>query len=206
MSRMAATTRCGRRVTPSSVPFRNTRAALRACSSLAARCEMGCTPSSRQVRARGASSSSVVTCVMSARFLTRPQLSPSGVSAGHSMPHWLGCSARGPDTLRVFSNCDVMRVIMPMAAMNDRRDSTCVTPLRSMRKRLMIQLPEDSALSSPYVMVSVRMHLATSNCVALLALDSTASACRLRSLFRRLNRSSNSSDISPPASSSRLLP
>jgi hypothetical protein len=40
----------------------------------------------------------VVTCVMSARFLTRPQLSPSGVSAGHTMPHWLGCSARGPDT------------------------------------------------------------------------------------------------------------
>lgn len=29
-----------------------------------------------------------------------------------------------PPTLRVFSNCDVMRVIMPMAAMNDSRLST----------------------------------------------------------------------------------
>ena len=28
----------------------------------------------------------------------------SGVSAGQSMPHWLGCNDRGPDTLRVFSN------------------------------------------------------------------------------------------------------
>jgi len=27
-------------------------------------------------------------CVMRARFLTRPQLSPSGVSLGESMPHW----------------------------------------------------------------------------------------------------------------------
>jgi hypothetical protein len=41
------------------------------------------------------------------------------------MPHWLGCSARGPDTLRVFSNWLVMRVIMPTAAMKDRRDRTC---------------------------------------------------------------------------------
>lgn len=41
------------------------------------------------------------------------------------MPHWEGCSARGPDTLRVFSNWEVMRVIMPTALMNDRRESTC---------------------------------------------------------------------------------
>jgi hypothetical protein len=65
----------------------------------------------------------VVTCVTSARFFTRPHASPctsancmyvawrllnprtSGVSDGHNMPHWLGCRARGPDTLRVFSNC-----------------------------------------------------------------------------------------------------
>jgi hypothetical protein len=33
------------------------------------------------------------------------------------MPHWLGCSARGPDTLRVFSNWLVTRVIMPSAEM-----------------------------------------------------------------------------------------
>jgi len=58
----------------------------------------GCTPRRSAVSTSWASSSCVVTCVISARFLTRPQLSPSGVSAGHSMPHWLGCSARGPDT------------------------------------------------------------------------------------------------------------
>jgi hypothetical protein len=40
------------------------------------------------------------------------------------MPHCDGCNARGPDTLRVFSNCDVMRVIMPTALMKDRRDRT----------------------------------------------------------------------------------
>lgn len=31
--------------------------------------------------------------------------SPSGVSDGHNIPHWDGCSDRGPLTLRVFSNC-----------------------------------------------------------------------------------------------------
>lgn len=41
---------------------------------------------------------STVTAVMSARFLTRPQDSPSGVSDGHSTPHWLGCRLRGPLT------------------------------------------------------------------------------------------------------------
>mmetsp|Transcript_9535 Transcript_9535/g.24257 ORF Transcript_9535/g.24257 Transcript_9535/m.24257 type:complete len:261 (+) Transcript_9535:1108-1890(+) len=32
---------------------------------------------------------------MSARFLTSPHACPSGVSAGHTMPHWLLCSCRG---------------------------------------------------------------------------------------------------------------
>lgn len=36
---------------------------------------------------RGPSSWSVVTWVISARFFTSPQDSPSGVSQGHSMPH-----------------------------------------------------------------------------------------------------------------------
>jgi hypothetical protein len=36
---------------------------------------------------RGASSSSVVTCVISAKFFVRPHASPSGVSQGHSIPH-----------------------------------------------------------------------------------------------------------------------
>ena len=47
---------------------------------------------------------SVVMWVIRARFLTRPQLSPSGVSLGQSMPHCEGCSERGPLTFRVFSN------------------------------------------------------------------------------------------------------
>jgi hypothetical protein len=33
------------------------------------------------------------------------------------------CSDLGPDTLRVFSNCDWMRVIMPRHEMYDRRES-----------------------------------------------------------------------------------
>ncbi len=53
---------------------------------------------------------------------------------GHSMPHCEGCSERGPETLRVFSNCDVMRVIMPMVAINDKRDSTVkVTSVKLLR-------------------------------------------------------------------------
>ena len=31
--------------------------------------------------------------------------SPSGVSEGHTMPHWEVCNDLGPLTLRVFSNC-----------------------------------------------------------------------------------------------------
>lgn len=33
--------------------------------------------------------------VIRARFFTRPQACPSGVSAGQIMPHWLLCSWRG---------------------------------------------------------------------------------------------------------------
>ena len=57
-------------------------------------------------------SSSLVTCARRARFFTRPHASPSGVSAGHIIPHWEVCRDLGPDTLRVFSNCDsvLMRV------------------------------------------------------------------------------------------------
>ncbi len=52
----------------------------------------------------------------------------SGVSAGQSMPHWLGCSERGPETLRVFSNWELILVIMPSAATKDSRDRTCTPP------------------------------------------------------------------------------
>ena len=59
------------------------------------------------------------------RHVDGKRTSPSGVSDGQSMPHWLGWSDRGPETLRVFSNCDMMRVIMPSAEMYERRESTC---------------------------------------------------------------------------------
>ena len=52
--------------------------------------------------------------------------------------------------------------------------STCVTPLRSILNLLMIQFPEDRALSRPYVMVSMRMHLAMSNWLARLAFGGRA--------------------------------
>jgi hypothetical protein len=52
----------------------------------------------------GRSSSSMVTCAISERFLTRPHDSPSGVSDGHNIPHCDGCKERGPLTFLVFSN------------------------------------------------------------------------------------------------------
>jgi hypothetical protein len=112
------------------------------------------TPSMYAIRMMGPSSMSVVMCVIRARFFTSPHASPSGVSLGQSMPHWLGCSARGPLTLRVFSNCDEMRVIMPSAEMNDNRLRTCVTPARSMRKRFSDQFPVLIARTKPAVMWS----------------------------------------------------
>ena len=168
--------------------------------------ESGSTPSMYANLVSEAPSSSVVTCVMSARFFTSPQDSPSGVSLGHSTPHWLGCSARGPLTFLVFSNCELILVIIPSAEMYESRESTCVTPFRSMRKRFTVQLPLLMACSRPLLMVSWRMHVAMSKGVALFVLLSEASACLFRSLFRRLKRSSKSSDSSWPASSRRLLP
>ena len=111
---------------------------------------------------RGVGSPSVVTCVSRARFFTSPHASPSGVSDGHNIPHWLGCSARGPETLRVFSNWLVTRVIMPRAAMYDSRLSCCVTPARSILKRFRDQFPVDTAFSMPFVIVSTRMCFSTS--------------------------------------------
>ena len=78
----------------------------------------GSTPSTKARRVRGPSSSSVVTCVMRARFFTRPQLSPSGVSAGHSMPHWLGCRALGPLT------CTATNMTQPFAGSAPRHTHT----------------------------------------------------------------------------------
>mmetsp|Transcript_9841 Transcript_9841/g.30835 ORF Transcript_9841/g.30835 Transcript_9841/m.30835 type:complete len:339 (-) Transcript_9841:1235-2251(-) len=204
--RMSSKNVSGRWWRPRMDPLRKTSAPVSECSSSPPTRLRSCTPRLRQSAATGLGSSSVVTCVISARFLTRPQLSPSGVSLGHSMPHCEGCSARGPLTFRVFSNWDVMRVIIPSAEMKLSLLSTCVTPLRSMRKRLTVQLPLEMACSRPLVMVSWRMHLSTSKGAARFCLLSVASAWRLRSAFRRLNRSSKSSASSCPASSRRLLP
>lgn len=87
------------------------------CSSEAVMRRAGSTPSRKARRVRGPSSSSVVTWVMRARFLTRPQLSPSGVSAGHSMPHWLGCRALGPLTYSVaLMFWDRVRLYTPLGS------------------------------------------------------------------------------------------
>lgn len=67
--------------------------------------------------------------------------SPSGVSEGHSMPHWDGCRERGPLTFLVFSNWDEILVIMPRAEIKERRDRTWVTPWRSILNLFRDQLP-----------------------------------------------------------------
>lgn len=90
---------------------------------------------------------------ISPRFLTRPQLSPSGVSAGQSIPHWLGCSARGPDTFRSFWNWLSTLVIMPRDEMKLSRERTCVTPCRSTLNRFSTQFPVEMACVNPFVMV-----------------------------------------------------
>ena len=99
----------------------------------------------------------------------------------HSTSQMAGCVAA--PTLRVFSNWDVMRVIMPRAAMKDRRDSTWVTPFLSMRKRLMLQLPLLMLLSRLAVMTVLAMTLPMSKTAALLALPNALSACTHCSLL-----------------------
>jgi hypothetical protein len=112
------------------------------------------TPSMKARRMIGPSGTSVVICVISAKFLTNPQASPSGVSLGHNIPHWLGCKARGPLTFLVFSNCEVMRVIIPSAEMKLRRLRTWVTPARSILNRFKDQFPVDIARTKPDVIWS----------------------------------------------------
>ena len=48
---------------------------------------------------------------MQTGHFTRPHCSPSGVSAGQIIPHCEGCKARGPATLRLFSNWDFTRIL-----------------------------------------------------------------------------------------------
>lgn len=149
----------------------------------------------------GSSSTSVVMWVMSAKFLTSPHASPSGVSLGHSIPHWLGCNARGPLTLRVFSNWEEMRVIIPNAEIKLRRERTCVTPARSIRNRFSDQLPVEMARTKPAVIWSPW------NCMVFQASNSfvregflrTLSIDDLRLVLKVLKRSSNNKASSCPA-------
>ena len=53
-----------------------------------------------------------------------------------------------------------------------------MTPLRSMRKRLMLQLPLLMELSMPWLIISARRFFPASKADALLAFDSVVSACR----------------------------
>ena len=124
------------------------------------------TPSIKASLMIGSSSTSVVMCVINARFFTNPQASPSGVSLGQSIPHWLGCNARGPLTFLVFSNCEDIRVIIPSAEMKLRRLRTCVTPARSILNRFKDQFPVDIARTKPDVMWSPM------NCIVLYASNS----------------------------------
>ena len=77
----------------------------------------------------GLSSISLVTCDSSAKFLTRPQLSPSGVSAGHSIPHCDACSARGPLTyareLRRSAKTIMVRARLYLACLLELRRDAC---------------------------------------------------------------------------------
>ena len=52
---------------------------------------------------------------------------------------------------------------MPTADIKESLDNTCVTPLRSILKRLILQLPDIMACSKPNVIVSVRINFTTSN-------------------------------------------
>ena len=54
-----------------------------------------------------------------------------------------------------------------------------MTPLRSMRKRRMVQLPLLMALSMPWLIISTCRFFAASNSDARLLLDSVLSACRV---------------------------
>lgn len=156
------------------------------------------TPMRKHMFQIGSSSTSVVMCVMSAKFFTSPHASPSGVSLGHNMPHCDGCSARGPETLRVFSNWDEMRVIMPRAEMNERRDRTWVMPARSILKRFSDQLPVEIARTNPCVIPSPCSWncFSASNSVARFAFRRILSMLSFRSWLNFLNRSSNRSDRS----------
>ena len=67
------------------------------------------------------------------------------------------------------SYCQEVRIV--------RMRHACVTPLRSMRKRLMLQLPLLMELSMPWLIISARRFFPASKADARLAFDSVVSAC-----------------------------
>jgi hypothetical protein len=106
---------------------------------------------------------SVVTWVVNAKFFTSPQDSPSGVSEGHSIPHWDGWSDLGPEIFLVFSNWELTLVIIPNAEIKDSLESTWVIPALSILNLFRDQFPVEIAFSKAEVIVSARKQVCTSN-------------------------------------------
>lgn len=136
---------------PTGWPLRKIKQCLGECSSSPVIKEASSIPRSIASFRMGCSGVSVVTCVVRAKFLTRPQDSPSGVSDGQSIPQWEGYKALGPEILRVFSNWELILVIIPRVEMYESLDSTWVMPCLSILNLLRTQLPVEIAFSSPRV-------------------------------------------------------
>lgn len=81
-------------------------------------------------------------------------------------------------TFLLFSNWELILVIMPMAAMKDRRFNTWDTPFLSILNLLMFQFPLLRADSMPMLMVSGLIHLEMSKGADLFALPRALSACQ----------------------------
>lgn len=96
-------------------------------------------------------------------FFTRPQLSPSGVSLGQTIPQYEDCSDLGPVVLRVFSNCELILVSIPRLAKWLSLDSTWLTPIRLIRNLRIDQFPVAIALFSAWVIRLLVMCFVTSN-------------------------------------------
>lgn len=92
--------------------------------------------------------------VVSARFFTSPQLSPSGVSLGHNIAQCDPCKALGPLIFLVFSNYEVILVIIPRQPIKVSLYNTYVTPALSILKRFKFQFPVEIAAFIPLVMIS----------------------------------------------------
>ena len=147
----------------------------------------------------------VVTWANNAKFFTNPHEDPSGVSLGHIMPHWEGCSDLGPLIFRVFSNWELIRVIIPKDDIYVIRFKSSVTPLRCILNLFTFQLPFDIELAKPCVIISLFIKLRIF-IFSLPALIKVWSIVFFKSLLYFLNKSSKSSAIKFPANSNLLFP